>query len=103
MVSRVSALNHMVRNGYTREEIEKVRQGLKTFGWRTDPSLPPGFLTRCVELYPESGSKLKLNDFVLALNFSRFSGKERQVQFLTPDNERLDGRSVLDKFLKRCK
>ena len=39
----------MVRNGYTREEIEKVRQGLKTFGWRTDPSLPPGFLTRCVE------------------------------------------------------
>ena len=48
VVSRVSALNHMVRNGYTREEIEKVRQGLKTFGWRTDPSLPPGFLTRCV-------------------------------------------------------
>ena len=31
----------------SREEIEKVRQGLKTFGWRTDPSLPPGFLTRC--------------------------------------------------------
>ena len=49
MVSRVSALNHMARNEYTKEEIEKVRQGLKTFGWKTDPSLPPGFLTRCVE------------------------------------------------------
>ena len=65
-------MNHMVRNGYTREEIEKVRQGLKTFGWRTDPSLPPGFLTRCRKIYPvpESASKLKLNVFVLAMKYN---------------------------------
>ena len=63
-------MNHMVRNGYTMEEIENVRQGLKTFGWRTDPSLPPGFLTRCVEQYPESASKLKLFDFVLTLKYN---------------------------------
>ena len=46
VVSRISALGHMARNGYSEVEIDKVRQGLKSFGWRSDPNLPSGFLTR---------------------------------------------------------
>ena len=47
VVSRISALEHMARNGYSRAEMDHVRQGLKSFGWRSDANLPPGFLTRC--------------------------------------------------------
>ena len=46
VVSRISALEHMVRNGYSRVDMDQVRQGLKSFGWRSDPNLPSGFLTR---------------------------------------------------------
>ena len=46
VVSRISALGHMARNGYNEVEIDKVRQGLKSFGWRSDSNLPSGFLTR---------------------------------------------------------
>ena len=46
VVSRISALEHMVKNGYSRVEMDQVRQGLKSFGWRSDSNLPSGFLTR---------------------------------------------------------
>ena len=75
IVSLPSALEHVVKHGYSEADIAMVRQGLKRFGWEEDPSLPSGYLSKV---------------------------KEGRTYYYTPSNERLEGAaSLLEDLLER--
>ena len=70
LVSRASALAHMVSLCHPEEDLLRLRSGLAVFGWEEDPFLPEGWLTR-------------------------FSPRDQRTLYLSPCHQQLDGSVAL--------
>ena len=75
LFTRRVALEHLVREGSSREEVARMRQGLDRLGWQQDFSLPPGFLRKTS------------------------SDDRTKVEFLTPDYQKMEGPARLLEYL----
>ena len=74
--SRASALRHMVRNGFCKEEVEQMRLGLRKEGWEVHPKLPKGWRLRA----KRSGDKIKRQ--VMTPRGTCFESPKRAVDFM---------------------
>ena len=74
LFSRKTVLDHLLKEGYSSEQVDRAREGMKRSGWEVDPGLPPGFLRRSVE-------------------------GGRKLEFLTPTNQKLEGQARLLEYL----
>ena len=70
--NRRTAIDHVMKENYDEEAINKLRKGMKRFGWEIDPNLPPGFLMK-----------------------NSMHGKSILTQFLTPENQKFESHSKL--------